>query len=507
MKEQEQNRGSELEISLKQIFSALWNKAWLIALVGVCCGLAMFVVTRFLITPLYESSAIFYVNNGSMMSGKENAGISSSDITASKNLVDSYIIILKTRETMNQVAQRANLDMEYEQLLNMISASSVNSTELFQVVVTSPDPAEAKAIAEAVAAVLPPRIAGIIEGSSAEVVDSPALAAEPSSPNVFTNVTLAALAGMAVVMLIVFLRELFDVTIRTEEDVTSSCNYPVLTEVPDMDAPSKGGYYSKKPGKTQPAAEATPAYLRGRSRFGGNLSFTAAEAYKLLRTKLEFSFTDEGNCRVIGVVSALSGEGKSLTSANLTYTLAQLDKKVLLIECDMRRPSLSTVLPVLRTPGLSNYLTRQAGMEQLLQPCVVDDGKVSFQVISAGRTPPNPVELLSSPRMEKLIGTLRESFDYIILDLPPVGEVSDGLAVAGMADGMLMVVRQNYCNRVALADAVRQFAFVNARILGTVYNCTCENSGAYSRKKYYYYRSYNPANRSGGKKKKKSHKR
>ena len=101
------------------------------------------------------------------------------------------------------------------------------------------------------------------------------------------------------------------------------------------------------------------------------------------------------------------------------------------------------------------------------------------------------MELLSSAKMEKMLEVLKEKFDFIILDLPPVGEVSDALAVSKLTDGMLLVVRQNYCDRIALSDAVRQFEFVDAKILGTVFNCTTEEGGRYSNKYYKrYYKKY-----------------
>ena len=223
---------------------------------------------------------------------------------------------------------------------------------------------------------------------------------------------------------------------------------------------------------------------------GGNISFAAAEAYKLLRTKLQFSFADEGNCRVIGVSSALTGEGKSLSAVNLAYTPSLLGKRVLLIDCDMRRSSVSEKLPIKRFPGLSEFLSGQSHAEKLIQLCGIKDDERAFHAIASGRTPPNPIELLSSERMNKMLEHLRENYDYIILDLPPVGEVSDALAVAKFTDGMLVVVRQNYCDRVVLSSAVRQFEFVDAKILGVVFNSTVENGGI--GKKYYkrYYKKY-----------------
>ena len=488
----EQENARELEISLKQIFTALWQKAWLILAVAVAAAAFMLAVSTWMITPKYQSSATFYVNNSTSANTLGNSNISSSDITAAKSLVDSYIIILTTRETLEPVIEAADLKLSFEQIKDMISAKSVNSTEFFEVVVTSTDPEEAYEIAQAITQVLPPRIGKIIEGSSAEVVEYPVEAQAPSSPNVLMNTILGFLMGAIVVAIVLFLRELFDTTVRSQEDVTSTCDYPILTEVPDMSAAGKGAgyqssYYARTAKTTGEYAKAAPRKESG--LFGENLSFTSSEAYKLLRTKLQFSFADDQNCRILGVVSALAGEGKSLTSSNLAYTMAQLEKRVLLIEGDMRRPSLSAKMSIRRLPGLSNYLTGQAKLDELIQTCQFTTGKTSFHVIAAGRTPPNPIELLSSPRMEKLLENLRGQYDYIIIDLPPVGEVSDALVVANQVDGMLMVVRQHYCNRVSLANAVRQFKFVGGKVLGIVFNCTVERTNVYSRK-YYYGRRY-----------------
>ena len=126
----------------------------------------------------------------------------------------------------------------------------------------------------------------------------------------------------------------------------------------------------------------------------------------------------------------------------------------------------------------------------ILQYCDFRNNEEAFYVIAAGQNPPNPVELLSSSRMEKLLEVLRKEFDYIIIDLPPVGEVSDAMAVAKQTDGMLLVVRQNYCDRIVLSEAVRQFEFINTRILGVVFNCTSEYGGKGYYKHYKHYRGY-----------------
>ena len=289
--------------------------------------------------------------------------------------------------------------------------------------------------------------------------------------------------GLVLAAVLVVIRELLDISIHKEEDITQCCKYPVLSAVPDLFLRAKGGYYYGYGQQAKPAAKGG----KQSKLVGGNISFAAAEAYKLLRTKLLFSFTDEQECHVIGVSSALPGEGKSISSINLAYSMAQLGKRVLLIDCDLRRPSLTEKLPINKTPGLSDYLVGLSPIDNLIQICGLKEDVYVFHVIAPGRTPPNPMELLSSAKMEKMVNLLRNNYDYIILDLPPVGEVSDALAAARLTDGMLVVVRQNYCDRIALNTAVRQFEFVDAKILGVVFNGTTEENKKYYRR---YYGSY-----------------
>jgi len=376
----------------------------------------------------------------------------------------------------------------------MISAGAVNSTEIFQVAVTSEDPDEAKKISDAVSYILPKRITNIIEGTSAKVVDSAVRPSTPSSPNYAQNTLIGFLDGLAVLL------ELMNITIHSEEDVGRSCSHPVLAAVPDMESHGKGGYYKggyyrrgyygygKKPKKAYD--KTVPGEENKVELMGPKISFAAAEAYKLLRTKLQFSFVDEEGCRVIGVSSSMTGEGKSLSAVNLAYSASQLGKRVLLVDCDMRRPTLQDKLPIRKTPGLSEFLTGQSFADNLIQMCGIKEDEYAFHAISSGHNPPNPMELLSSARMERMLSRLRQNYDYIILDLPPVGEVGDALAVSKLTDGILVVVRQNLCDRLALNAAIRQFEFVDAKILGVIFNCTTEDGSKYGKRYYKNYQSY-----------------
>ena len=479
-------KNEEIEIDLARLLGALMKRAWLIGIVAVLCAVLTLVGTVLFITPKYEASSMFYVNNSSLSLGDMDVSISTSDISASKSLVKTYIVILTARETLNDVIDYAGVDRTYNELKKMIHAEAVNSTEVFQVTVTSEDPVEAEQIADAIAYILPKRIANIIQGTTATVVDSAILPLGASSPSYTKNTLIGFALGLVAICAVLVVLELLDNTIRREEDITELSTHPILAAVPDMEAPGKGSVYGVKKGKAEPAAKPNAPLM------GAGLPFSAQESYKLLRTKLQFSFTEEDGCRVIGISSALSGEGKSLTAINLAYSLSELGKRVILIDADMRRPTIGKKLNIQREPGLSSCLTGQRDLGNLIQNCGIVGAEKAFRVIAAGQNPPNPVELLSSNRMDVVLETLRKHYDYIIIDLPPVTEVSDVLAVANKLDGILMVVRQNICNRLALNSTVRQLEFVNAKVLGIVFNSINDQQVGYMNKYYrrYYHRNY-----------------
>ena len=237
-----------------------------------------------------------------------------------------------------------------------------------------------------------------------------------------------------------------------------------------------------------------PMQNEEKSIYGKDLSFAAAEAYKLLRTNILFALPDERHkCRIIGVTSSVSGEGKSTTALNLSYMLAEAGERVMLIEGDMRMPTISRQLNLQVSPGLSNILAGLNKVEDVLQ----ESGLHShLQIICSGDIPPNPSELLGAKSMGTLIEALAEDYDFIIFDLPPVTEVADPLVASKLTDGMILVVRQNYVSRRALANTMQQLQYVNAKVLGFVMTHVSggKNKKYYKRYgRYGYYGRYGPA--------------
>ena len=195
-----------------------------------------------------------------------------------------------------------------------------------------------------------------------------------------------------------------------------------------------------------------------------NLSFAAAEAYKLLRTNLLFALPEK-KCRVLGISSAVRGEGKSTTAVNLSYALAATGKHVLLIDADMRLPSVADKLSLPQSPGLSNLL---AGMCRPREALVPSSYFKNWYILPAGDPPPNPSELLGSWSMRSFLEKSVEVFDFIVLDLPPINIVADALVVAPWLDGLALVIRQNYTDRRALGNCMYQIRSVDAKFLGFV---------------------------------------
>lgn len=223
------------------------------------------------------------------------------------------------------------------------------------------------------------------------------------------------------------------------------------------------------------------------STIGKNRSFAMTEAHKRLRTNVMFSFADDesNTCRVIGVTSAVAHEGKSTTSMNLAYDLMKAGKKTLLIDADMRLSRIAKFLGVEKAPGLSNLLVGRSNGEDLVQYSPVQD---NLAVMTCGNFTPNPTELLASKRFEMMIDSLKQIYEYIVLDLPPVIEVSDALIASKHVDGMIMVVRQEYVDRRLIDDAIHQLRISGVRIIGFVMTCVNYGPkyGKYSYKKYGY---------------------
>lgn len=195
-----------------------------------------------------------------------------------------------------------------------------------------------------------------------------------------------------------------------------------------------------------------------------NAPFEYVEAYKTLRTNFNFITANNKNRKIV-VTSALRDEGKSSLAINLAISLAQADNKVLIIDADLRNPSLHRYLRIMKDTklGLSNLLSGNVKVGD----CLIKT-QYGFDAITGGPIPPNPAELIASDSMRDLLNVAAQHYDYIICDAPPVGIITDAAALSPLCDGVLYVIRQNYANKNQIYDAMKRLQTVNAKVLGTV---------------------------------------
>ncbi len=218
---------------------------------------------------------------------------------------------------------------------------------------------------------------------------------------------------------------------------------------------------------------------KNRESSAADVQFAVAESYKTIRANLQFLLARQDGCKVITVSSAMAGEGKTTNSVNLAISFSQLGKKVLLIDADLRRPSIYKKLKIENTEGLSGIL----GGFSTVEKAVVSINP-NFSVLPSGITPPNPSELLASRDFETLLEKLKDSFDFIIIDTAPVGIVSDALTVGKISDGILLVVKEKSTTYSDFERVVDALKLAEITLLGVLLN------GSVAREYYPNYRSH-----------------
>ncbi len=221
-----------------------------------------------------------------------------------------------------------------------------------------------------------------------------------------------------------------------------------------------------------------------------NLAFTGSEQYKMLRANLSFTLPDQVECPIIGVTSSMRGEGKSTTAINLAYALAESGKKVILIDSDLRIPSVGKKMGISNVPGLTDLLVGYKSRRiESFKSGILDD----WYILPSGNLPPNPSELLGSKKMVRLLESLKTQFEFIIIDLPPVNLVSDAMVISKLITGLILVVREDYTSKKELDNCVRQLKLSNVNVLGCVYNGAKSDRRSYGKyKKYYKYYTADP---------------
>ncbi|WP_110182319.1 polysaccharide biosynthesis tyrosine autokinase [Nocardioides solisilvae] len=423
---------------------------FILATIAVCLGIAaLFTLNA---TPQYSSTARLFVSTSQSDTSQAYQG----NLFATQR-VSSYADLVGGRELAEVVGQRLDLDEDQiSELPDRVAASVVPETVILSITATDPDARAAQSLAQAYVEELQDLIRELETPSGesrapvkATVVDDASFNDNPVSPQPVRNYGLAGVLGLLLGLGIAVLREVLDNTVKTTEHATAAGKAPVLGSITfDGQAPKRPLVTSLEPHAPR------------------------VEAFRVLRTNMQFVDVDQAGGRVYVVSSSVPGEGKTTTSANLALTMAQTGQKVVVVEADLRRPRLALALGVDNTIGLTTVLVGKVSLDDALQ-----DHDSGVTVLPSGAVPPNPSELLQSHAMEELLADLRSRFDLVIIDAPPLLPVTDAALIAAQADGALLIARHGKTTRDQLAHAVDRLEAVGARTVGLVLNMVPRRKG------------------------------
>lgn len=514
------NKNEDLDI--RQYLSLLLYRLWLILLIGLICGTTAYFISQ-KIAPIYESSTSILVNEA-----PDTKAADYSSVLMSKQLTSTYAQMMTNDLVLQEVEKVVGLSNPLEDLRKWITVAPVRDTQIIQVTVKTTSPTYSADIANTIFKAFSAQIQDIqtqrfsqskitleaqladtekqidtfsaqadiastreekdrldakiaqyrtiysnlltsyeqIRLSEAQSISSvvqvePAVASTiPVEPNIPLNIILATLIGMLLTGSVIVAREAMDDTIKTPDDITRRFNLPVLGVINHQSLKSE-----------------TPITIR-------EPRSPIAESYRTLRTNVSFSSVDRP-LRTLMVTSAEPGDGKTTTICNLGVVLAQNGKRVIIADCDLRRPRIHTYFGLSNRHGMNILFSHSEVLASVRKSTVVD----GLSVVTTGSLPPNPAELMGSQKLQSIFSTMLESADLILIDTPPTLTVSDAIALAPSLDGMLLVVRPGKTRLSALKQTLDQLRQVKARILGIVMNDVVTRGNPYGYR-YSYYHNY-----------------
>lgn len=397
-------------------------------------------------TPEYQSTTQVYV------SVRNNSGSDTNDLVLGSNFaqqaVASYMEVTTSAIVLERVIEELGLDESVQRLSSRTEVSSPTGTVLMDISVSGHDPEGTAEVANAIGVALSDVVEHEIEVSEGDeagpvqiAVIQPAVVPDgPVSPRISLNAVLGLLVGLAVGLSTAILRTVLDTRFHSIEDLERALEVPIL-----------GGIAH------DPKIDKRPLIVHS------DRMNPRAESFRSLRTNLQFVATDD-DARVFVLSSSVPNEGKTTTAANLAVALAETGASVVLVDADLRKPAVADIMGIEGGVGLTDVLIGQAELQDVLQHW----GRGDFAILPAGRTPPNPSELLGSKAMQQLLESLGDTVDYVIVDTPPVLPVTDAAVVSQFATGTILVAAAESTKQQDLRGAVATLEASGVRILGVV---------------------------------------
>ena len=421
------------------------RRNWIVITAAVLLGVVVGGLASILSKPSYKADTQLFVATQSSGSVQELQ----QGNTFSQARVQSYVKVVESPAVLQPAIDALGLNVTPAELAKRVEASTDLNTVLINVSASDSSPTQAAAIAQAVADSLIKTVDALEKpksgGTSAvglSVIKPATAPTTPASPNTRANLIVGLFVGLAFGLGFTLLRSSLDNRIRGEADLRR------VTDVPLLGGISFDASAAKKPLLTQTKSQSP-----------------RAEAFRQLRTNLQFANVS-GRAKTIVVTSSLPGEGKSTTATNLAIALAQAGQTVCLVDADLRRPMINEYLGLDRNAGLTTALLGAADVNDLLQAWGSDD----LFVLTSGRIPPNPSELLGSAEMKDLVQRLERAFDVVVIDAPPLLPVTDAAILSQYVGGVVVVVGTDKLKQNDLERSLNAITMVGSAVLGIVLN-------------------------------------
>jgi capsular exopolysaccharide synthesis family protein len=422
------------------------RKSWILIVAVTLVGIAGAAVTSILMTPKYIASTQLFVSVQSSESVTPGELVQGS--SAAQQKVRSYVDVVRSSRVLDPVIAELDLPDTAEELAERVTASSPLNTVLIDVAVEDTSPQLAADTVNAIGASFSDLVVTQLEAPAGggpslvkiETIESAIPPVDPASPNIPLNLALGLLIGLIIGCGVALLRYTLDNRIHGSHDVEHVTKSPIL-----------GGI------SFDPGAKKRPLIVHGDPRN------PRAESFRSLRTNLQFVNLDSGS-RCFVVTSSLPGEGKTTTACNLAIALAETGAKVAIVDGDLRLPRIADTMALEGAAGLTDVLIGRADIEDVLQPW----GRGELYVLPAGRVPPNPSELLGSKTMSAVLETLNATFDYVIIDAPPLLPVTDAAILSKLTGGAIVITAVGRTRKNELEAAMRSLEHIGSRVLGVV---------------------------------------
>ena len=424
-------------LTAKDVVEALKKRARLIIASILTFTFIAAVFVFFISTPKYEASVKLFAGKTEDV----QSDYSDKELESYSSIINTYIELIKTKDFMNKIIDEVNLDTTPKALMNSLQFITKTNTPIIEIKYISSDPKVAEAVISAITENFEVSVKEVILNTYTKVVDSVEVYQLPQGR--VTKVLLGGFIGLLIGFGIVFLLELLDDTVSKKSELEKVLPIPTLGQVPSLENENDN-----------PTAQ----FL---------------EAYRGIRTRLEYSSVDK-KLKTLMITSADIAAGKSSVSLNLASALSQGGKRVVIVDCDLRKPRIHMKLKLTNNKGLTDYLIGKIKLNEAISKV-----NNNLDVITAGNRATNPAEIIGSKAMEQFINELNEIYDYVIIDTPSIKNINDGLALASRCDGVIYVVRAEKTKKDDIIEGYRELEDINANIIGSVLNGIYDSSDSY----------------------------